>query len=127
VAASHTALVNPPAEIAWFVDPLASVVRKPTRTMGFTAIQADLMDPDAIARVVDVALADFGRVDLLVNAAAVPHLAPLLSERFMLTSHMVEELSAIGVRVNSVAPDSFPGGITTESVCDASRASIATR
>jgi NAD(P)-dependent dehydrogenase (short-subunit alcohol dehydrogenase family) len=96
VAASHTELVNPLAEIAWFADPLASVVSKPTRTMGFIAIQADLMDPDAIARVVDVALADSGRVDLLVNAAA-------------------------------VAPDSFPGGITTQSVCDASRASIATR
>jgi NAD(P)-dependent dehydrogenase (short-subunit alcohol dehydrogenase family) len=45
----------------------------------------------------------------------------------MFTSHMAEEFSAIGVRVNSVASDSFPGGITTQSVCDASRASIATR
>ena len=69
-----------------------------TRTMGFPAIQADLMDPDAIARVVDAALADFGRVDLLVDAAAVAHLAPLLSERFT-TAQLTRMLD-----VNAIAP-----------------------
>jgi NAD(P)-dependent dehydrogenase (short-subunit alcohol dehydrogenase family) len=37
----------------------------------------------------------------------------------MLSCHMAQEFSAIGIRVNAVAPDSFPARVTTESVCDA--------
>jgi NAD(P)-dependent dehydrogenase (short-subunit alcohol dehydrogenase family) len=37
----------------------------------------------------------------------------------MLTCHMAEEFADIGIRVNSVAPDTFPERVTTESVCDA--------
>jgi NAD(P)-dependent dehydrogenase (short-subunit alcohol dehydrogenase family) len=33
------------------------------------AVEADLMDPDAIRRVVDRAVSDFGRIDILVNNA----------------------------------------------------------
>ena len=37
----------------------------------------------------------------------------------MLTVHAAEELAQIGVRVNAVAPDTFPGIVATESVSDA--------
>lgn len=37
----------------------------------------------------------------------------------MLTCHMAEEFSALGIRVNGVAPDAFPESVTTEGVCDA--------
>jgi NAD(P)-dependent dehydrogenase (short-subunit alcohol dehydrogenase family) len=37
----------------------------------------------------------------------------------MLTCHMAEEFADFGVRVNAVAPDSFPQLLSTESVCDA--------
>jgi len=187
-AVSHTAPVNPPPEMTWTIDPFESLARKPARSTRFLAIQADLAEQDSIARIVDLALGEFGGVDLLVNAAAAVHLAPLLSDQFstsqlmrmfevntsaplrlaielanrfwrsrvdentalnrgivnvsstsgayvfpdigqagysasksalnMLTSHMAEEFSALGIRVNCVAPDSFPARITTESVCD---------
>ena len=37
----------------------------------------------------------------------------------MLTCHMADEFAAIGIRVNAVAPDTFPQRVSTESVCDA--------
>jgi NAD(P)-dependent dehydrogenase (short-subunit alcohol dehydrogenase family) len=37
----------------------------------------------------------------------------------MLTVHMAEEFSTFGVRVNALAPDSFPARVATEAVCDA--------
>ena len=37
----------------------------------------------------------------------------------MLTCHMAEEFSSLGIRVNNVSPGAFPEALTTESVCDA--------
>ena len=188
-AVYRTQPVVQPPDMCWHVDPLDPCVRKPASGHGFEAIRADLADPDEIPRIVDFALATFGRVDVLVNAAAIVRCAALLSaeltiadvtrmldlntvaplrlavelaNRFwraraaentamnrsivnisstsgayvfsglgqsgysaskaalnMLTCHMAEEFSTIGIRVNSVAPDTFPQLVTTESVCDA--------
>lgn len=153
------------------------------------AVQADLMQPGEVERVIELTLARFDRVDLLVNAAARPTLAPMLDgtrlvdaahlELFMnvvvplrlattlatavwrdpppvddeddrcvvnvssisgvniypglgqsmyaaskaalnfMTLHMAEEFGSIGVRVNAVAPNSFPSMVATEAVTDA--------
>jgi NAD(P)-dependent dehydrogenase (short-subunit alcohol dehydrogenase family) len=186
VAVHRSRPVSAPANVSWYVDPLDATARKPVTAPQFEAIAADLTVPDAISRVVDFALSRFGRVDVLINAAAVARYAPLvdaeadaarmfdlnalvplrlaaeLAKRFwrarpeenasmnrniinvsstsaayvysgygqggyaaskaalnMLTCHLAEEFSAFGVRVNAVAPESFPHRITTESVCDA--------
>jgi NAD(P)-dependent dehydrogenase (short-subunit alcohol dehydrogenase family) len=178
-----------PPDMCWDIDPMDPCTRKPMNGHRFEAIRADLSNRSDIPRIVDFTLATFGRVDLLVNAAAIVRCAPLLSaeltsedldrmldlntvvplrlaaelaRRFwcsravenaalnrsivnisstsgayifpgrgqggysaskaalnMLTCHMAEEFSAFGIRVNAVAPDSFPELVTTESVCDA--------
>ena len=189
VAASHTQTAVQLPCMSWHVDPLAPEVRTPASGQGFAAIRGDLTDPGQIPRIVDFALTTFGRVDVLVNAAASVRCAPLLSgepaiadltrmldlnavaplrlaielaQKFwrsraaentamsrnvinisstsgayvfpglgqsgysaskaalnMLTCHMAEEFAELGIRVNSVAPDTFPQRVTTESVCDA--------
>jgi NAD(P)-dependent dehydrogenase (short-subunit alcohol dehydrogenase family) len=188
VAVSHTQTATQLPCMCWHVDPLAPEVRTPARGQGIAAIRGDLTDPEQIPRIVDFALTTFGRVDVLVNAAALVLRAPLTSEsaiadvtrmlalntvvplrlaaeiaqRFwrsradensaisrnvinisstsgayvfagmgqggysaskaalnMLTCHMAEELADLGIRVNTIAPDSFPERVTTESVCDA--------
>ncbi|WFU35144.1 3-hydroxybutyrate dehydrogenase [Bradyrhizobium brasilense] len=43
--------------------------------VGYSA--ADMMSPDAIAEMVAVTLADFGRLDILINNAGIQHVAPL--------------------------------------------------
>ena len=188
-AVYRTQPVKPPSQMCWHVDPFDPRIRTAVSGPGFAAVQADLADPEQIPRVVDFALTTFGRVDVLVNAAAAARCMPLLgaestgaevlrmldvnavaplrlavelANRFwgtraaenaaqnrsivnisstsgayvfsglgqggysaskaalnMLTCHMAEEFSAIGIRVNSVAPDRFPETVTTESVCDA--------
>ena len=185
-AIHHTRRTVQSSQMCWSVDPLDSAVRKPIGVPGFAALEADLSDARQVPRVVEFALDTFSRVDLLVNAAAMAHCAPLfgpdatldvarlfgvnvlaplqlaveLVNRFwgmraqdnaamnrnivnvsstsgayvfagqggysaskaalnMLTCHMAEEFGAIGVRVNALAPDSFPRAVSTESVCDA--------
>ena len=199
VAVSGTRAVTRPACVSWQFDPLKPDIRTPASPRDFAALRADLTDASQVSSVVEKALARFGRIDLVVNAAAVARLSPLcplgllestpgtapgviadltrmlevntvaplrlaleVARQFwssravenatlnrnivnvsstsaayvfedqgqggysaskaalnMLTCHMAEELSALGVRVNAVAPDSFPHRISTESVCDA--------
>jgi NAD(P)-dependent dehydrogenase (short-subunit alcohol dehydrogenase family) len=153
------------------------------------AIESDLTRPGELARVVELALARFGRVDLVVNAAVhVRHerlttaaidpellrrhfelnvsvpvelvallaktswlfdreaneaygrnvvnvsslaglglaagmgLAPYSASKAalnMLTGHLAAELGPVGIRVNALAPTSFPRLVPTETVCDA--------
>jgi NAD(P)-dependent dehydrogenase (short-subunit alcohol dehydrogenase family) len=54
----------------FFVDPLDPRAEPPENRNRVYVVQADLEAPGQIERVVDVALAKFGRVDLLVNNAA---------------------------------------------------------
>jgi NAD(P)-dependent dehydrogenase (short-subunit alcohol dehydrogenase family) len=171
-----------------FVDSLAPENLIPANDLAVHAIRGDLSRPDEIARVAAEALAVFGQVDLLINAAVhrsfsalldpatLEHagrawqlnvLAPLLlsiemANRFFktdpadnalhnrnvvnlsstaglfvypdfgqamyatskaalnhLTYHLASEFWDLGVRVNAVAPDTFPGRVPTEDVVDA--------
>lgn len=63
--------VHQPAEMSWHVDPFNPGVRQRIEGRDVATLQADLSDPAQIPRVVDFALERFGRVDLLVNAAAI--------------------------------------------------------
>jgi NAD(P)-dependent dehydrogenase (short-subunit alcohol dehydrogenase family) len=189
-AVSGTRAVTGPACVTWQFDPLKPAIRTPSASRDFASMNADLTDAMQVSQLVQKALARFGRIDLVVNAAAVVRLggltgvdsnviagvtrmfevntvAPLrlaleVARQFwrtragenaalnrnivnvsstsaayvfdgqgqggysaskaalnMLTCHMAEEFAELGVRVNAVAPDSFPERISTESVCDA--------
>lgn len=68
-----------PSQLEWLRDPLRPAASVPENDDAVFAIQADLSEDGAPARVVDLALARFGRIDLLVNAAAdVTFWGPLL-------------------------------------------------
>ena len=177
-----------PSQRQWFVDPLEPAVVLPENANPVFAIQADLTDDRALERVVELALARFDRIDLLVHAAAyylwsaitdtekylesigpqldlnvtVPlKLTALVVREFwrdragenrehnrnvinlssvsglavyiglgqsiysasksalnVLSCHLSHELRPVGVRVNAIAPTSFPLLIPTESVCE---------
>jgi NAD(P)-dependent dehydrogenase (short-subunit alcohol dehydrogenase family) len=177
VPSQHEAYLDP-------LDPTAELAENQARV--FT-IRADLEQPGELDRVVDVALARFGHVDLLVNNAAysrwhqpgfidgehalqdfdrhfavnvgIPvRLAVRLARQFWMhhdednrrhsrnivnvssiagsrvfagqgqgtyaaskaalnqvTRHLAGEFDAFGIRVNAIAPNSFPGIVSTES------------
>src|SRR5262245_7541027 len=63
--------VPEPAEVCWNVDPFNPRVRQRIKGREVAAVQADLSDPAQIRHVIDFALERFGRVDVLVNAAAI--------------------------------------------------------
>ncbi|MEV0296526.1 SDR family NAD(P)-dependent oxidoreductase [Nocardia sp. NPDC050710] len=56
-----------PSQIEWFVDPQAELPENNSRVH---LIRADLNEPGEVERVVDLALARFGTVDLLIDNAA---------------------------------------------------------
>jgi NAD(P)-dependent dehydrogenase (short-subunit alcohol dehydrogenase family) len=188
IAAVHRRRVpDVPTQHVRHVDPLDPGA--PADDGAVFAIRSDLLLDGEVERVVELALARFGRVDVLVNAAVhsiwgslvdgdavlrsaeeqfkVNVLLPLrlaseLVERHwrdraaenrarrrhvvnlsslagiyvfpgqgqsvygaskaalnLLSSHMAGELARIGVRVNALAPDAFPGIVATEDVADA--------
>jgi NAD(P)-dependent dehydrogenase (short-subunit alcohol dehydrogenase family) len=174
---------------AVLVDPLAPDAELPENRDALFAVRADLAAPGEISRVVELALARFDRIDLIVNAAALAVWSPLLASnrvvdtladvlrlnvivplelatevarRFwrdrdgenrrvgrnvvnlsstagiyvypgqgqsgysaskaalnLLSCHLADELAPIGVRVNALAPNSFPGRVETAAVADA--------
>lgn len=175
----------------WWVDPLLPNAPLVENRSSVYAIQADLMDEADLRRVVEVTLARFERIDVLVNAAAVGFWAPMFDDGRLLESaqqqfethvilplrlsslvaeyfwrdrklenqqynravvnisstagiyihpgygqsiysaskaalnylsmHMGDEFGSIGVRVNALAPTSFPGLIPTETAAEGIR------
>ncbi|GAB2463450.1 SDR family NAD(P)-dependent oxidoreductase [Jatrophihabitans fulvus] len=65
-----------PSQHERFVDPLDADAVLPENEASVYALYADLEQDGQVQRVVDVALARYGRVDLLVNNAAVQHFHP---------------------------------------------------
>jgi len=63
--------VQQPEEVCWRIDPFNPGVRQRIEGGDVATLQADLSDPAQIPHVVDFALDRFGRVDVLVNAAAI--------------------------------------------------------
>ncbi|WP_286151526.1 SDR family oxidoreductase [Mycobacterium sp. D16Q13] len=189
LAVCKTRVPEVPSQYESYVDPLEPDV--PYAAASVYVVHADLCDIHDVERVVDVALARYGRVDLLVNNAAymgrytstmidgdtalidlVQHMqtnviAPLrlsvrLAQQFWatrasenraanrnivnisstagskvypfqgqagyaaskaafdaLSGHMAAEFDSFGVRVNVVAPNTFPALVSTESVMEA--------
>ena len=178
-----------PSQHQEVVDVLQPRANLPANQHPVYAVKADLTDEAELRRVVDVALARFSRIDLLVNAAAHSVWAPMVESRRVLesaeqqflvntivparlatlvarsfwrdrdvenrqtnrnvinvsstagvnvypgfgqsvysaskvalnflTRHMADEFSHFGVRVNTLAPDSFPSRIRTRAVAAA--------
>jgi NAD(P)-dependent dehydrogenase (short-subunit alcohol dehydrogenase family) len=63
--------VHQPEEVCWRIDPFNPGVRQRIAGSDVATLQANLSDPAQIPHVVDFALERFGRVDVLVNAAAI--------------------------------------------------------
>ena len=178
-----------PSQCQWYLDPLDPAAAIPENDHPVFAIQADLTNDKELARVVELVLARFDRIDLVVNAAVNYVFAPIvssdrllenLSTQFLvntmvplklaasvsrsfwrnrdqeniqvnrnvinvssvsgfyvypykgqsvysaskaalnfLTRHMASEFRTFGIRVNAVAPTSFPQIISVESVVQA--------
>ncbi|MGI8679356.1 MAG: SDR family oxidoreductase [Jatrophihabitans sp.] len=70
VAVCRTRLPAVPSQFEQFVDPLDPGAALPENAGRVHVVWADLEQPGQIERVVDIALARFGRIDLLVNNAA---------------------------------------------------------
>ncbi|UVK51416.1 SDR family oxidoreductase [Mesorhizobium sp. AR02] len=171
----HTEIVDPCRQMSGAADPDSLFV-----------IKADLFDTTQIDRVVELTLARFGRIDLLINGAVFSHWASAVDDRALvdcamqqfemnvvvplrlsvkiahefwrdrhqenrdinrnvinvssssgvyiypnpkqsvysaskaalnyMSCHLANEFRAFGVRVNTVAPNAFPGIVTTENV-----------
>jgi NAD(P)-dependent dehydrogenase (short-subunit alcohol dehydrogenase family) len=189
-AVYRTRLPEVPSQHLRFIDPLSPVVELAENQHPVFAIQADLTEDRELRRVVDLVLARFGRVDLLINAAVQSVWAPIESDLLLeslrlqfdvnvmvplklsalvlrcfwrarerenvemnrnivnvssvaglrvfphlgqsvysaskaalnqLTLHMAGEFRPYGLRVNAVAPNSFPRIIRTESAVETIR------
>lgn len=69
VAVCRTRVPTVPSQYEEYVDPLAPDDPLPENDKRVFRIQSDLEQPGEVERIVDLALARFGGVDLLVNAA----------------------------------------------------------
>ncbi|MEU2037918.1 SDR family NAD(P)-dependent oxidoreductase [Nocardia niwae] len=76
VAVCRTRTPAAPSQLEWYVDPLAPDAAVPENDSRVFVVRSDLTQPGEVERVVDLALARFGRVDLLVNNAAHVRLHP---------------------------------------------------
>src|SRR5215467_5183669 len=81
-----------------FVDPLEPARELPENAHPVFAIQADLAHDRELDRIVELALAHSGRIDLLVNLAAWSVWAPLLDSDRILESMQQQ------FRINSIVP-----------------------
>ena len=175
-----------PSQHRWFVDPLDTTRKFPANRHPVYEVQADLTEDREVLRVVELVLARFGQIDVIVNAARYSRLAPLVDgartlkdvEQHLLlnavvparlaahvarafwrsrdrqnrarnrnvinlsstaglfaypdyrqngygaskaalnqlTYHMANEFQSFGVRVNAIAPNTFPGIVPMERV-----------
>lgn len=67
-----------PSQNQWLIDPLDPQAEVAENAHRVFTVQADLKDERDRIKVIEVALARFGRIDLLVNAAAYTAMGPLV-------------------------------------------------
>lgn len=82
VCVYHRTLPRFPSQYLSYVDPLNVKADLPANVHRVWAVQADLRDEDSAARIVEVAMSRYGRVDLLVNAAAVSYRGSMLDDAY---------------------------------------------
>ncbi|GAB2697667.1 SDR family oxidoreductase [Nocardia thraciensis] len=70
LAVCRTRVPAAPSQDEWFIDPLEPSTPLPENASRIHVVRADLTREGEVERVVDLALAKFGTVDLLVNNAA---------------------------------------------------------
>jgi NAD(P)-dependent dehydrogenase (short-subunit alcohol dehydrogenase family) len=96
-----------PTEDEWLVDPLAPCALLPDDQNPVFGVRSDLRHPEELERVVDLALARFGRIDVLVNAAVHVHRdrltslassSELLDETFAVNATLPIQLAAVVAR-----------------------------
>ena len=75
-----------PTQSVRFVDPIEPGTLLPENDHPHYAIRADLAEDGELERVVELALARFGRIDLLVNAAVHSVWAPIVDSKALLES-----------------------------------------
>jgi NAD(P)-dependent dehydrogenase (short-subunit alcohol dehydrogenase family) len=85
-AVYHRTPPEPPHQDAELVDPLRPAEPLPENEHPLFAIRADLAEDAELRRVVELTLARFGRIDLLVNAAVHSIWAPIVDSRALLES-----------------------------------------
>lgn len=83
VAVSHHTTPLVPSQEASAFDPLAPEAVDPVNEDRVHVVRADLTRADDIDRVIEVALARFGRIDLVVNAVGFARWASLLDRRLL--------------------------------------------
>ena len=86
-----------PSQDRALVDPLNPEARLPENEHPVFAVQADVTRPEDVERLVDLALARYGTVDLLVNAAARNTREPVLdADRFERSLREHVEVNVLG-------------------------------
>lgn len=102
VAVTRSRPLPVPTQHQRFVDPLAPDSQLPANANQVFEVQADLTDDSALRRVAEIAIARFGGVDLLVNAAVTsPRMSLLaftpeeLQEQFLLNTTVPVRLAAV--------------------------------
>lgn len=98
VAVYRRNLPGVPSQELRYVDPLAPRTVLPENRHPVFALRADLADDRTPARIVEIALARFGRIDLLVNAAVHSVWAPLFD------SDRVADSATLQFQLNVFAP-----------------------
>jgi len=97
-----------PSQRRWLVDPVTGSRRAAANHHRIFEIQSDLTKPGEIDRVVDMTLARFDRIDLLVNGAGVVRDVPLLdSDRF-------EQAFTEQLLVNSILPHRLAANVAVK-------------
>jgi len=98
-----------PSQIIKLVDPLSPAAALPENRQAVFAIKADLLQEEDRQRVVEVTLAKFGRIDLLVNAAGCAYWASMFDGDRLYESFLDQfELNAfVPLRLSSLVVEKF--------------------
>jgi NAD(P)-dependent dehydrogenase (short-subunit alcohol dehydrogenase family) len=108
-AVYHRAQPNVPSQHQELIDPINPNASLPENRRPVFAIQAELNNPADCERVVDLTLARFDRIDLLVNAAVSTTWAPMLgTDRLLATATAQLDVNVLApLRLSSIVARRF--------------------